>query len=54
MHQTRFDMELILEDKKLTVTEDVISSFLGKDVTEICNSVVGKEQLIETLLFEEK
>lgn len=50
----RFDMELILEDKKLTVPEDVISSFLGKNVTETCNSVEGKDQLIETLLFEEK
>ena len=49
----RFDMELVLEDKKLTVPEDVISSYLGKDVPEMCNSVEGKELLIETLLFEE-
>ena len=50
----RFNMELLLDDAKLTVPENVISSFLGEDVTEICKSTGRKEELIETLLFTEK
>ena len=48
-----FSIELLLNDKMVTISEDVVSSFFGENVCDKCQINEGKEKLIECLLFTE-